>query len=293
MPQDKRPRLHLLIPALLALLLVFAACGSDPDDEEPSGSAGATETGDGGDTGGTEELTTLEEGLLTVGSDIPYPPFEYRKDGELIGLDIDLMNEIATRLDLEAEYTDTSFDTIFTQLAAGRYDAVVAASTITPEREQQVNFSDPYYKSQQSLTINTGEGTDIASIDELAEGDVVGVQNGTTGKTYAEENVPEGVELRSFKQGPDAFTALEAGQVIAVIHDEPTALAEVATREGLELVQTIDTGENFGIAVNPENEALLDAINETLAEIVEDGTYQEIYDKYEDLPPGGSVAAGS
>lgn len=287
MRNTKKPSIQVLIAALVALLLVFAACGTDPDEEEPSGSASPAETSDGGETA----VTTNEEGLLTVGSDIPYPPFEYREGGKLIGLDIDLMDEIASRLGLKAEYTDTSFDTIFTQLAAGRYDVVIAASTITPEREQQVNFSDPYYKSQQSLTINTNEGGDIASLDDLAEGDVVGVQNGTTGKAYAEENVPEGVELRSFKQGPDTFTALEAGQVDAVVHDEPTALAEVANRPGLELVDTIDTGENFGIAVNPENEALLDAINETLAEIIEDGTYQEIYDKYEDLPPGGSVAA--
>ena len=168
---------------------------------------------------------------------------------------------------------------------------VVAASTITPEREEEVNFSDPYYNSQQSLTVETG--SDIASIEDLAEGHVVGVQNGTTGKAYAEENVPEGVQIRSFRQGPDGYTALEAGQVDAVINDEPTALAEIEARgDTMELVETIDTGESYGIAVDPNNEALLDAINQALAEIVEDGTYQEIYDRYPDLPPGGSVAEG-
>ena len=275
-----------LLALVAAVMLVFAACGGDPDDEPD-----ATETQDAG--GGGEELTTNEEGVLTVGSDIPYPPFEFREGGTLVGLDIDLIKEIASRLDLELtdeNIVDTSFDTIFTQLAGGRFDVVIAASTITPDREKQVNFSEPYYNSQQSLTVNTNERTDIKTVDDLQEGDVVGVQGGTTGKAYAEENVPEGVEIRSFKQGPDGYTALEAGQVDAVINDEPTALAEIENRPGLEVVEKIDTGEAYGIAVDPSNEPLLEAINQALAEIIEDGTYEEIYSRYPSLPPGGSVA---
>ena len=269
--------------AILALALVlFAAC-ADPDEEE-------TDTGP--DTEETEggEVTTREEGMLTVGSDIPYPPFEFREGGELVDLDIDIIEEIASRMDLETDIVDTSFDTIFTQLAGGRFDVVIAASTVTPEREKEVNFSDPYYNNQQSVTVNTDEGSDIQSLDDLSEGDVVGVQNGTTGKAYAEENVPEGVEIRSFPEGPDTYTALEAGQVVVVVHDEPTALAEIANRPGLELVDKIDTGEVYGIAVDPSNEPLLDEVNKHLADIIEDGTYEEIYSRYEDLPPGGNVA---
>lgn len=274
---------------LLAMAAIFLAACGDPDEEAADDPAATTT--DSPAEGGTE-FETKEEGVLSVGSDIPYPPFEFRKDGELVGLDIDLINEIAARLDLETKITDTSFDTIFTQLAGGRYDVVVAASTITPEREKEVNFSDPYYNNQQSLTINTEEGGDIASLDDLSSGDVVGVQNGTTGKAFAEENVPDGVQIRSFPEGPDTFTALEAGQVDAVVHDEPTALAEIAERPGLEIVDKMDTGEVYGIAVDPSNEALLEAINQALAEIIEDGTYEEIYSRYPDLPPGGSVASG-
>lgn len=283
-------RLLSLMGLLMALLVVMAACGETEGDDPSAG-----DNGDGSEENGEEaELTTINEGVLTVGSDIPYPPFEFREGGALVGLDIDLIKEIGARLDLEVsdeDIVDTSFDTIFTQLAGARFDVVVAASTITPEREEEVNFSDPYYNSQQSLTVEAG--SDIGTVDDLSEGDVVGVQNGTTGKAYAEENVPEGVEIRSFRQGPDGYTALEAGQVDAVINDEPTALAEIEARgEGLELIETIDTGEAYGIAVDPNNEALLDAVNEALAEIIEDGTYQEIFDSYPDLPPGGSVAEG-
>jgi len=284
-------RLLALMALLAALLLVAAACGEtegdDPADTR-SDDTGSEENGEGAG------LTTIEEGVLTVGSDIPYPPFEFREGGELVGLDIDLIKGIGERLELEVSdenIVDTSFDTIFTQLAGARFDVVVAASTITPEREEEVNFSDPYYNSQQSLTVEAG--SDLASIEDLAEGDVIGVQNGTTGKAYAEENVPEGVEIRSFKQGPDGYTALEAGQVDGVVNDEPTALAEIEARgDTLELVETIDTGESYGIAVDPNNEELLEAINEALAEMIEDGSYQEIYDAYPDLPPGGSVAEG-
>jgi len=284
-------RLLALMALLAALLLVAAACGEtegdDPADTR-SDDTGSEENGEGAG------LTTIEEGVLTVGSDIPYPPFEFREGGELVGLDIDLIKGLGERLELEVSdenIVDTSFDTIFTQLAGARFDVVVAASTITPEREEEVSFSDPYYNSQQSLTVEAG--SDLASIEDLAEGDVIGVQNGTTGKAYAEENVPEGVEIRSFKQGPDGYTALEAGQVDGVVNDEPTALAEIEARgDTLELVETIDTGESYGIAVDPNNEELLEAINEALAEMIEDGSYQEIYDAYPDLPPGGSVAEG-
>jgi len=277
-----------LLVLLSALALLAAACGQE---EQPGGTGTATGTGTGTEAAGEGEIPefeTIEEGILTVGSDIPYPPFEFRKGGEETGFDIDLINEIATRLELETEIVDTSFDTIFTQLAGGNFDVVIAASTITPEREEEVNFSDPYYNAQQSLTVQSDSG--IGSVDDLEEGMTIGVQNGTTGKKWAEENLPEGVEIRSFPEGPDAYTALEAGDLDGVINDEPTAIAEVADREGVELVETIDTGESYGIAVDPANEALLEAVNMVLAEIIEDGTYQEIYEKYPDLPPGGSVA---
>ena len=282
-------RFWLRMAALMAVsVLVFAACGDDPDETTDPGTT-ATET-EGEEA---PSFTTKNEGRLTVGSDIPYPPFEMRKGGELVGLDMDLIKEIGTRLGLEVsddDIIDTGFDTIFTQLAGGRFDVVVAASTITPEREEEVNFSDPYYNSQQSLTVQSDSG--ISGVDGLESGMTVGVQNGTTGKAWAEENLPDGVEIRSFPEGPDAYTALEGGQLDGVINDEPTAIAEIAERDGLEIAEVIDTGEAYGIAVDPGNEALLEAINQVLAEMIEDGTYQEIYDRYPDLPPGGSVAAG-
>ena len=286
-----------LLPLAVLLALVLAAgCGGDDDDE----GAAETDITEAVDTGTvTEEATlpefsTVEEGVLTVGSDIPYPPFEFREGDELTGLDVELMEEIANRLGLsDVKWVDTSFDTIFTQLAGGRFDAVASATTITDEREEIVNFSDPYYLSQQALTVNSEQTPDITSVDDLSSGDVLAVQQGTTGEMWARDNVPDGVDIRSFPESPDGFTALEAGNVTGVINDEPTALAEVASRSGLEVVETIDTGERYGFPVNPENEPLLEAINTVLAAMIEDGTYAQIYGNYPDLPPGGSVAEAS
>jgi polar amino acid transport system substrate-binding protein len=264
---------------LAALVLAFAAgCGDD-------------DGGDGGGTGGaaTGEVTTVEDGVLTVGSDIPFPPFEYREGGELTGFDVELVEELAQRLDLEVRWVDTAFDTIFTQLAAGRYDVVASATTITEERDQTVDFTDPYYSAQQALTVNSEQTPDLQSIDDLSAGETVAVQRGTTGETWAQENLPEGVRVRSFPEAPDTYTALEAGNVAAVIFDEPSAVTEAGQRQALEVTQTIDTGERYGFAVDPQNPELLRALNDALAEIKEDGTYQRLYERFEQLPPGGNI----
>jgi len=278
----------LLLTALLALALA-AGCGGDDDDD-----AAGTEVTQTGGTEGLPEFSTENEGILTVGSDVPFPPFEFREGNELTGFDVDLMEEIASRLGLDdVRWVDTSFDTIFTQLAGGRFDAVASATTITEERSQVINFSDAYYLAQQALTVNAAETPDIASVDELSEGDVVAVQQGTTGEIWSRDNLPEGVEIRSFPEAPDTYTALEAGNVTAVLFDEPSAITEAERRTDLEVVETIDTGERYGFPVNPRNEELLEAINIVLAEMIEDGTYAEIYAAYPGLPPGGNIAEES
>jgi polar amino acid transport system substrate-binding protein len=267
----------LLFFALLSIGLVAAGCGDDDEDEGPNG-------------GGAEaEFSTVEQGRLTVGSDIPFPPFEFREGGELTGFDVELIEEMTSRLDLRVRWVDTAFDTIFTQLAAGRFDAVASATTITEERERQVNFTEPYYSAQQALTVNTEQTPDVESTDDLASGQQVAVQTGTTGEEWARENLPEDVEIRSFPEAPDTYTALEAGNVAAVVFDEPSAVTEARKRPNLEVVQTIDTGERYGFAVDPRNAELLAALNRVLAEIKQDGIYQRIYDSYEDLPRGGNI----
>jgi len=263
-------RLHKWLLLVLALALLVAACG---DDDEAVG-----------------EFDTIEAGILTVGSDIPYPPFEdFDANGEAIGFDVELMNEIAARLDLEVRWVDTDFDTIFTQLAQGNFDVVASATTITAERELMVDFATPYFNANQALTINSNETPDIESVDDLVEGMAVAVQTGTTGAIWAKENLePKGIVIREFVQPPDCFAALEGAQVQGAIIDIDPSLEAAATRPGIVVAEEIITGEAYGFAVNPANTALLAAINAVFADMLEDGFYQETYDKWIERP-GASV----
>ena len=267
-----------LIGAVGALALFGAACGSDDAPEQSEAAAKAP-------------VSTITSGVLTVGSDVPFPPFEFRKGDKLTGFDVELTEELARRMGLRVKWVDTSFDTLFTQVAAGRFDVAAAATTITPEREQQVNFTEPYYSAQQSLVVDGERSAGVRSVDDLSGGDTVAVQKGTTGETWARENVPEGVEIRAFPEAPDIYTALEAGAVTAVIMDEPSAVTETDKRKALELVQTIDTKERYGFAVDPRNAGVLKTLNRALRQVKQDGTYQRIYDRYDDLPPKGNIVA--
>lgn len=273
----RQRRLIPLIALLSLLALVGAACGED------TVTPGGTPT-----TSPAEEIpefTTIEDGTLKVGSCLDYPPFESVVDGDETGFDVDLTEEIASRLDLEVEWVTANFDTIFTAVAGGsQFDMVAAAVTATGpdgvERDQVVDFSDFYFNSRTALTVNTEETPDLVSIDDLGEGDIVGVQSGTTGATYAEEHVPEGVEIKTFRGAPAAFTDLEAGQVTAVVNDEQSSVEIIAERPSLAIVETYDTNEKYAFAFSPDSPELIEAVNIVLAEIIADGTYAEIFAEY-------------
>jgi ABC-type amino acid transport substrate-binding protein len=271
----KRHRM-VLIAFAATVALVGAACGGD--EAEPAG--GGTATG-----GETPAVTTLEPGVLSVGSCLDYPPFESVKGGDEVGFDVDLTETIAERLGLRVEWVRANFDTIFTAVAGGQFDMVAAAVTATgktgEERAQTVAFSDYYYNSRQSLAVNTQETPDIATTADLVEGDAVGVQRGTTGKTWAEDNLaPKGVELRTYQAAPDAFRDLEAGAIQGVVADEPFSAEIVTQFPGLEVVEPIDTNEKYAFAFAKDNPGLVEAVNGALQEVIADGTYAKIYEKW-------------
>ena len=245
---------------LVAALLVAAGCGDD----------------DGGGGGGGGNLDTINEGELRVGSDIPYPPFELGRPPDYQGLDVDIVNEIAKRLDLEAKFVKTPFDPIFRNLAQGRFDMVASATTITPERERQVDFSDSYFPADQSLMVE--RGSDIRTVDDL-DGRTVGAQLGTTGAAYAKDRT-NAESVRTYDLIDDAFNALEAGQVDAVINDCPVSKYAERAHENLVVVQAIETNERYGFAFRREADALRTAVNRELADLKESGDLAKISDKW-------------
>ncbi len=202
--------------ALLATALVATGCG---DDDSSSPSAG--------------DLGTIAEGKLQVGSDIPYAPFEFGREPDYQGFDVDVVNEIAKRLDVEAEFIKTPFDPIFRNLAQGRFDMVASAATITPEREKTVAFSVPYFPADQSLMVK--RGSDIKSVGDLA-GKRIGAQLGTTGADYAKDEVKGAETVRTYDLIDDAFKALQTGQVDAVINDFPVSKYAERSKKDLQVV---------------------------------------------------------
>jgi polar amino acid transport system substrate-binding protein len=268
---------------VVALTLMIAACGGT---EETTTTAGPTTTAAPTTTAGA--LQTKEPGVLTIGSDIPYPPFEdFDASGKVIGFDADLMNEMARRLGLTPNWIDTDFDTIFTQLASGNFDVVASATTITPDRAQMVKFTKGYYNSNQAFTINTTVTPNIAGVADLKSGDAVAVQTGTTGAIWATANLAsKGIVIREFTAAPDCFGALEAGQVVGTIVDVDPSLEAEATRPGLKVAEEILTGEQYGFGVNPANAALLSELDRVFQEMLDDGFYQTAYDKWITRPQG-------
>ncbi|MDZ4179961.1 MAG: basic amino acid ABC transporter substrate-binding protein [Coriobacteriia bacterium] len=259
----------MLALALVAMMFAVAGCGGtaeEPADETPAGEEPAADLG------------TLTPGKIIVGSDTAYPPFENVVNGVTVGFDVDMMNEVGKRLGYEVEFKTYKFDALITGMQAGtEFDMIASAMTIKPDRAEKVDFSDPYINSNQSLAVVND--SPIKTVDDLKSGDKVGVQSGTTGAIWAEENlVPKGIQIATFDDILAAFGALQAGDVVGVINDAPISQDIAADpARSVTVVSEIQTDEQYGFAFNKGNTDLRDAVNGALAEIKADGTYVEIY----------------
>lgn len=263
---NKRFLLFLITALLLLVGTALTACGDDDDDD---GGGGGTDTT-------AADFDTVESGTLTVASDIPYAPFEFGDPPDYEGVDMDLVHAIGDKLGLDVKIVKVPFDVIFRNVAQGKYDMVASSSTITPERAETVDFSDPYFLADQSVMIK--KGSDIKTVDDVA-GKIVGAQLGTTGAAYAKEKT-EASEVRTYDLIDDAFKALQTEQVEAVINDCPISKYAERSKPDLEVVSVIPTNEHYGFAFEKGNDALVEAVNGALAEVKQDGTYDEIFDKY-------------
>ncbi len=233
-------------------------------------------------------------GVLKIGSDASYPPFESvnEKTGKVEGFDVDLITAIGQKQGFQVDVRNALFDTIFTALSYGQYDLVLSAATITDERKQTVNFSNPYFVAGQVIVLRKADMGKIKTPDDLA-GKTVGVQLGTTGAEAA-KGIKNVKSVKEYPTAPEAFQALANGDLDAVVNDNVTSLSIILNSPKLNLVVTGSpfTEEHYGIAVRKDCTALLDKINKGLAAVIADGTYAQIYAKYLGEEPGAEFRKG-
>jgi polar amino acid transport system substrate-binding protein len=264
----RRRKGSLLVLAML-VALVGAGCGSD----EP------TDTGAQSGSG-TELKDLVSDGVLTVGTELPAPPFWIGDDYDSLtgGFEVDLAKEIAKRLNLgSAKFVEMTF----TGLVAGQQcpcDINFSQVTITEDRAKVVQFTEPYFDANQGVLAK--KGTKVASLDE-AKGLQWGAQVNTTGAAYISDTIKPAKEARLFDKTVDAFTALNAGQIQAVLLDTPIVLGAVKEKQvpDGEVVGQFKTGEQYGAVVN-KGSPNLEAFNQVIKTLKSEGFIDQLLKKY-------------
>ncbi|EMR06275.1 Glutamine-binding periplasmic protein precursor [Bhargavaea cecembensis DSE10] len=252
---------------LAALVLFLAACGSE------DGGASEEEAGTGEGSGGQ---------TYTVGIDTTYPPFEFEdSNGNYKGIDVDLIKAIAENQGFEVKLEPMDFGGIIPALQAGQLDVAIAGMSITDERKEIVDFSEPYFEAGLTLVAQK-DNSEIEALEDL-EGKTVVVKSGTTGAQFAQDNQDEyGYEITVLEDSPSMFQEVSNGNADVLIEDYPViAYAIAESNLDLKIVGDRLNGDNYGIAVlKGENADLLDKINAGLEELKDSGEYDEILNTY-------------
>ncbi|WP_229068444.1 ABC transporter substrate-binding protein [Actinoplanes sp. DH11] len=235
------------------------------------------------DTGGTTEtgVALVKSGVLTTCTHLPYAPFQAKDaSGKVVGFDVALIDLVAAKLNVKQEIVDTPFEGIKSgaDLNSGKCDVAAAGMTITDERKQVLDFSEPYFDATQALAVVTGKK--VATLEELA-GKRLGVQGGTTGEEYINATVKEKglkIEVVSYRDLAALQQALATNQVEAAVNDLPVWNEYIKANPGkVEVAAGFDTGEQYGFAVKKGNAKLLEAVNQAITAARGDGTYDKIY----------------
>ena len=279
--------LSLLLAASMCVVLL-AACGSNGSADANKGAASsapaasAAASGDKAD-GDAAEVKTIESGKLIMATNAQFPPYEMVADGDGVngtgfdGIDIEIAAAIAEKLGLELQVDDMDFDAALTAVQQGKCDLVLAGLTYNEERAQLMTFSDSYAQGVQAIIVK--DGSDIATADDLANAGMIGTQRGTTGYLYCTDDFGED-HVAAYDSGAAAVQALMNGQVDAVVIDKMPAETFAAENDGLKVLDTAYTTEDYCAAVAKDNEALVKEVNVVLAELKADGTLDQIVAKY-------------
>ena len=251
--------------------LVLAACGKQ---EPPAASAGAS---------APAAAPAPAAKVYVVGTDAAYAPFESQNEkGEIVGFDIDVVKAVAKNAGIEVKFLNTPWEGIFNSVAQGDRDLLVSAITITPERKQTLDFSEPYFDAQQLIAVRSD--SKIAKFEDLKHLKV-GVQNGTTGDEVITKLQGKSTpNVKRFESTPLALKEMESGGVDAVVADNGVVVHYVNNNPDSKFKTLSDSSfasEQYGIAVKKGNAELLEKINKGVAGIKADGTYNQIY------APGG------
>ena len=222
--------------------------------------------------------------VVKMGTNAAFPPFEWIEGSEVVGFDIAVSHLIARDYGRPLKVVDMNFDGLIAALQSGSIDFIAAGMTATDERRQYVDFSEPYYSSRQTI-IARADTNDISSIADL-KGRVVGVQAGTTGEGYVNEEI-DGATVKSFRTVIDAALALKNGAIDSIVIDELPAKEIVKRNAELKIIDDDFLTDEYAIAVRKGNSDLLDSINKTIKTIKENGVYQKLSDAY--MPLDGNV----
>jgi len=267
-----------LVSVLTLALLVtcFASCG-DTAKEAPRQPGANNPNKDKVETIDVDvsTLNLQKEGVLVMGTNAAFPPFEYLEGADVVGLDAEMMQEVADRLGLELEIKDMAFDSLPESLQIGEIDCIAAGLTVDPDREEVMSFTDGYYVATQTIIVKAD--STIASAADLND-KAIGCQSGTTGQFTAEGYTTNVVP---FENGAVAVDALLNGQVDAVIIDDnPAKEYGAKNADTLKLLEGQFEPETYAVAVKKDNTNLRDAINKAIAAMKADGTFDEIVAKY-------------
>jgi polar amino acid transport system substrate-binding protein len=275
----------LLALALIATVVALAGCSSS---SSTTTTPAATTTA----TPAAADLGLVKAGVLTVGSDTAFPPFESMNGTTAEGFDVEIADAIAKQMGLTVDFTSQKFDTLIPQLkAGGTFDVIMSGMTITPEREKEISFSTPYIDSNQSLTVVKGkfpkvDGNDPAAINKMFTGKIIAVQSGTTGEAWAKENIKGAKQITPFDDTLSAFSALNGGKADVVVNDLPVSAYLVkSSYKTDELISEIPTQEQYGIGISQSNPALKAAIDKAFQAIKDSGEYATIYEKWFGVAP--------
>ena len=227
---------------------------------------------------------------LVVGTAADFAPLEFiDENGNFAGFDIDLMNAIAEKIGYEVKWENADFAGLVASLQTGKYDAVISGMTITASRQEEVDFSRPYFRSDQAVVVQESN-TSILSRQDLAD-KRIGVQLGTTGELLARQLVSDKGSVYTYDSPDQAFLDLNTGRLDAVVNDLPVSGYFLVRNQNLPLkiAFTIETEEYYGVAMKKGNTELAEKINNALVELKQEGKYAQIYQKWFETEPPADI----